>query len=146
MKGYIAWWVIQGFFTSALFNAFVKKKVLPLCTSFSDSWSVLVLDNASIHCSQICFSILIDVFMLTYVQKLINMCQNARVHIEYLPSYSSDLNSIKQFFTQLKAWMRKHSAMTACYDDFLKFIELAVENLSIYNNSEAHFHSSHIQC
>jgi len=42
--------------------------------------------------------------------------------------------------------MRKHSAMTACYDDFSKFIELAVENLSIYDNSEAHFHSSHIQC
>jgi len=146
VKGYIAWWVIQGFFTSALFNAFVKKKVLPLCTSFSDSWSVLVLDNASIHCSQICFSILIDVFMLTYVQKLINMCQNAGVHIEYLPPYSSDLNPIEQFFAQLKAWIRKHSAMTACYDDFSKFIELVVENLSIYDNSEAHFHSSHIQC
>ncbi len=146
VKGYIAWWVIQSFFTSALFNVFVKKKVLPLCTLFSDSWSVLILDNASIYCSQVCFSILIDVFMLTYVQKLINMCQNVRVHIKYLPFYSPDLNSIKQFFAQLKAWMRKHSAMTACYNDFLKFIELAVENLSIYNNSEAHFHSSHIQC
>ncbi len=42
--------------------------------------------------------------------------------------------------------MRKHSAMTACYDDFSKFIELAVENLSIYGNFEAHFCSSHIQC
>ena len=146
VKNYIAWWVIQSFFTSALFNAFVKKKVLPLCTSFPDSWSVLVLDNASIHCSQVCFSILIDVFMLTYVQKLINMCQNAGVHIKYLPFYSSNLNSIEQFFAQLKTWMRKHSAMTACYDDFSKFIELAVENLSIYDNSEAHFHSSHIQC
>jgi len=146
VKGYIAWRVIQSFFTSALFNAFVKKKVLPLCTSFSGSWSVLVLDNASIHCSQVCFSILIDVFMLTYVQKLINMCQNAEVHIEYLLSYSSDLNPIEQFFAQLKAWIRKHSAMTACYDDFSKFIELAVENLSIYGNSEAHFHSLHIQC
>ncbi len=98
VKGYIAWWVIQSSFTSALFNAFVKKKVLPLCTSFSGSWSVLVLDNASIHCSQICFSILIDVFMLTYVQKLINMCQNAEVHIKYLSFYSSDLNPIEQFF------------------------------------------------
>ena len=146
VKGYIAWWVIQSSFTSALFNAFVKKKVLPLCTSFSGSWSVLVLDNASIHCSQICFPILIDVFMLTYVQKLINMCQNAGVHIKYLPFYSSDLNPIEQFFAQLKAWMRKHSAMTACYNDFSKFIELAVENLSIYGNFEAHFHSSHIQC
>ncbi len=146
VKGYIAWQVIQGFFTSALFNAFVKKKVLLLCTSFSGSWSVLVLDNASIHCSQVCFSILIDVFMLTYVQKLINMCQNAGVHIKYLPFYSSNLNSIEQFFAQLKAWMKKHSAMTACYNDFLKFIELVVENLSIYDNSEAHFRSLHIQC
>ena len=146
VEGYIAWRVIQGSFTSALFNAFVEEEVLPLCTSFSDSWSVLVLDNASIHCSQVCFSILIDVFMLTYVQKLINMCQNAGVHIEYLPPYSPDLNPIKQFFAQLKAWIRKHSAMTACYDDFLKFIELAIENLSIYGNSEAHFCSSHIQC
>jgi len=41
--------------------------------------------------------------MLTYVQKLIDMCQNAGVHIEYLPSYSSDLNPIEQFFAQLKA-------------------------------------------
>ncbi len=81
----------------------MKKEVLPLCTLFSDPQSVLVLDNASIHHSQICFPILIDVFMLTYVQKLINMCQNAGVHIKYLPFYSSDLNSIEQFFTQLKA-------------------------------------------
>ncbi len=40
--------------------------------------------------------------MLTYVQKLINMCQNAEVHIEYLLFYSLNLNSIKQFFAQLK--------------------------------------------
>jgi len=146
VKGYIAWRVIQGSFTSALFNAFVEEEVLPLCTSFPGPRSVLVLDNASIHRSQVCFPILIDVFMLTYVQKLINMCQNAGVHIEYLPSYSPDLNPIEQSFAQLKAWMRKHSAMAACYDDFSKFIELAVENLSIYGNPGAHFRSSHIQC
>lgn len=36
------------------------------------------------------------------------MCRDASVILVYLPLYSLDLNLIKEFFTELKAFIKKH--------------------------------------
>ena len=43
VDGYMAWEVMQGSYTTKLFNAFVREKVLPLCSPFPGPCSVLVL-------------------------------------------------------------------------------------------------------
>ena len=61
-----------------------------------DTWpepkSVLVIDNASIH----------------YTERIEQMCCDAGVKLVYLPLYSLDLNSIEEFFTELKAFIKRN--------------------------------------
>ena len=41
-------------------------------------------------------------------QDVQTVCKNAGVKLIYLPSYSPDLNLIKEMFAQLKAWFKKN--------------------------------------
>lgn len=36
------------------------------------------------------------------------MCHDARVKLAYLPLYSLDLNPIKEFFAELKSFIKRH--------------------------------------
>lgn len=51
---------------------------LPKMNAYPDPYSVLVLDNAFIHKGQ----------------HLLDICNTKEVRIEYLPSYSPDLNLV----------------------------------------------------
>lgn len=146
VDGYMAWEVRQGSYTTEFFNAFVQDRVLPECSPFPGPRSVLVLDNASIHRNQVCFTKELDDILLIYVQALIDMCEEAGVQLEYLPPYSPDFNPIEQSFAQLKAWMRKHHAMALSCGTFEDFLMLALEKFSVGGNPGAHFRSAHIKC
>ena len=89
IDGYLDWMIFQGSITTALFNDFVREQVLSHCTLFAAGGprSVLIMDNAKIH----------------YNKELRDMCDRAGVLLEYLPSYSPDLNPIKTSFAVLKA-------------------------------------------
>jgi hypothetical protein len=52
--GYIDWLIVQGSFDKELFNHFIEMMVLPHCNEFPGPKSVLVMDNAPIHRSQVC--------------------------------------------------------------------------------------------
>ena len=54
------------------------------------------------------------------------MCDEAGVHLEYLPSYSPDFNPIEEAFTELKAWIKKNYALMEVYDTFDQFLENAL--------------------
>ena len=49
LNGLIAHQIIQGAWSSALFNWFIEEFVLPQCIRYPGPRSVLILDNASIH-------------------------------------------------------------------------------------------------
>lgn len=57
IDGYIAWEILQASFTTELFNEFIINRVLPLCTPYPGPRSVLVMDNARIHHSEVCGSL-----------------------------------------------------------------------------------------
>ena len=52
-EGYIIWVLIQSS-TKELCNAFIIEKLLPLCNSFPGPRSVIIMDNARIHHSEVC--------------------------------------------------------------------------------------------
>lgn len=84
VNGYLSYTIFQGSITSEIIEDFLERSVLPYTTP---GYSVIVLDNASIHRS-------------ARVRELCAMCE---VELEYLPPYSPDYNPIKKSFKQLKS-------------------------------------------
>jgi len=53
LDGYITYDIVHGSYNAELFRIFIENKVLPLCSPFPGPRSVLIMDNASIHRSQV---------------------------------------------------------------------------------------------
>jgi DDE superfamily endonuclease len=53
IDGYIAWEVRQASYTTVTFNEFIRNQVLPLCTPYPGPRSIIVMDNAQIHRSEV---------------------------------------------------------------------------------------------
>ena len=53
LDGYITYDLIQGSYTTELFNTFIETKVLRLCNPSPGPRSILVMDNAKIHKSEV---------------------------------------------------------------------------------------------
>lgn len=54
--------------------------------------SVVVMDNAFFY----------------YSDRIKEMCLSAGIKLVYLPLYSPDINAIKEFFTELKAFIKRN--------------------------------------
>ena len=57
VDGFITWEILQGSFTMELFEEFIKFKVLPRCNSYPAERSVIVMNNAPIHISEVCANV-----------------------------------------------------------------------------------------
>jgi hypothetical protein len=101
IDGYIDWIIHQGSIITAMFNEFVRDRVLPHCTPYASGGprSMIVMDNCKIHWSP----------------ELKDMCQQGGVRLEYLPPYSPDLNPIETSFAVFKAWMRRYHDIAELY-------------------------------
>ena len=53
IDGFFTWETIQGSYDKQLFNDFVRNKVLPFCNPYPGVRSVIVMDNAKIHHSEV---------------------------------------------------------------------------------------------
>ena len=124
--GYMAWKIFQGSYTKQIFNHFVYTEVLPRMNAYSEDRpprSVLVMDNAKIHCSD----------------ELQQMCNEAGVLLVYLPPYSPDYNPIEQSFNQIKQWMRKNRDKLQHCDSFEDFFQWALESFNVTGDPASHF-------
>jgi transposase len=81
--------VFQGSIDSTVFEDFIEQ-LLPLCSKWPEPKLVLVIDNASFY----------------HIERIEQMCYDARVKLMYLLLYSLDLNLIEEFFTKLKAFIK----------------------------------------
>ena len=86
------------------------------------------------------YDILISIVLI--IQELQEICDKTGVRLEYLPSYSSDFNSIEKAFTELKAWIKKNYALMEVYDTFDQFLERALRYMN--EKPSNHFRSCHI--
>ena len=53
MEGFIQWEVVQGLYNAEIFENFVRERVLPLMDPFPGPRSVLIMENAAIHRSDV---------------------------------------------------------------------------------------------
>jgi hypothetical protein len=53
IDGFITWEIVHGSFSGELFEDFIKNKVLPLCNPYPLPRSVIVMDNAPIHRTEV---------------------------------------------------------------------------------------------
>ena len=83
--------VYKGSTNGEGFKFWVANTLLPRCNRFPAKQSVVVIDNASFHYSE-------------RMQALFNAFG---VKLVYLPVYSPNLNPIKEFFGELKAFIRR---------------------------------------
>lgn len=70
------------------------------------------------------------------------MCLEAGVKLVYLPPYSPDLNSIEEFFAELKAFIRRNwnSYKESPEQDFDTFLEWCIDVVGARKQSaEGHF-------
>jgi transposase len=87
------------------------------------------MDNASFH----------------HTDRITELCSNAGVKLLYLLPYSPDLNPIKEFFAELKAFVRrewqKHTGQ-----DFKEFLEWSLDTVGSREDSgQGHFRHANIE-
>jgi hypothetical protein len=80
-----------------------------------------------------------------YSERIKSMCREAGVKLVYLPPYSPDLNPIKEFFAELKAYIKRNWAMyqEVPKQGFRNFLEVCVEAVgSKEQSARGHFQNS----
>jgi transposase len=113
VDGYLSHRIFQGAITAEIMEEFLEKEVLPLLQS---GHHVLLMDNASIHRSP----------------RIVQLCKDFGINLEYLPPYSPDYNPIEKSFKVLKSWMKKRSDQQDEWQQFNYFLEYAVQS-ACYN-------------
>lgn len=104
--------IIQGSVTQAIFNDWIQDEVLPRCNPFPQPRSVIVLDNCVVHRHA----------------DVLAMCEEAGVHIQFLPPYSPDYNPIELTFNVLKQWIKSNNFLIHTFPgDFGAFLQHATE-------------------
>ena len=93
-----------------LFIKFIEERVLPYCSPYPRLWSVLILNNASIHKD-------------LHWQQLYN---EAEVLLRFLPPYLLDYNPIKTTFGELKIWIKRNYMLAADFENFSNFLDFTV--------------------
>jgi transposase len=128
IDGYIATVLFQGSLNTMRFEDFVIDFALPRCTPFPGRNSVLVMDNCSIHRSDV----------------ISKACAKAGVLIQLLPPFSLDFNPIEYSFHDLMAWIRRHWMHANEYTEFGQFLQEAICQNGGPANANAHFGACNI--
>ena len=83
--------VFRDSIDNIVFKDFIEE-LLPLCGTWPEPKSVLVMDNMSFH----------------YSKRIEQICDKVEVKLVYLLPYSPKLNPIEEFLTELKAFIRRN--------------------------------------
>lgn len=84
--GMIAAMVFKGSVEHVHVEQFLKRNLLPVMNEYPEPYSVLVMDNARIH----------------HTDLIEAMCREAGILLIFLPAYSPDLNPIEEAFSVMK--------------------------------------------
>ena len=118
----------EDWFNDETFFQWLADELLSLCSFFSTSRSVIIMNNVSIHCN-------------ARIEKLIisHECE-----VRYLSSYSSNFNFIELSFSVLKIWIRRHfHEIWLSFESFFnEFLHYAVARSRCDRFSRQHFKHS----
>ncbi len=135
LEGYMKSITFEGTCTGDIFESFIVDDLLPSMNPYPRERSVLVMDNASIHHSNI------DTIRLA--------CRAQGVVLLFLPPYSPDLNPIEESFADLKSFIRRHyKSKMSEFDGYQSFLEWAVHSVGTgphaAKNARGHFRNAGI--
>ncbi len=123
--------ICENWFNDKTFFQWLADELLSLCSLFSTSKSVIIMNNTSIHCN-------------CWIEELIisHKCEMC-----YLSLYSSNFNSIELSFSVLKIWVRWHFKKIWSHfeDTFNEFLHYAVERSRCDRFSRQHFKHSVVE-
>ena len=124
-EGIIACHIHQGSIDGPRLASWLELQVFRHCNPFPGPRSVLIMDNCSTH-------------HWDYIQQI---CDNAGVKLLYLPAYSPDFNPVEEFFSIMKAWMKKHGHWLEAPTSvpLETFFHQAVDSCSSDEVAKAHF-------
>lgn len=103
--------VFQGMADKLVFRAYVKEVLSPKLRP----GDVLVLDNLSLH----------------HDKEAQNLIQATGARIEYLPTYSPDLNPIEECFSKLKAFVKAYSKTSI--EELVELLVKAFDRVTLQN-------------
>ncbi|CAB4489842.1 unnamed protein product [Rhizophagus irregularis] len=128
LNGLLAYAIQEGPMNSNDYHNFIENILLPKMNAYPAQYSVLVLDNVSIHKGQ----------------HLIDICNAKGVKIEFLPPYSPDLNPIEQAFFYIKNNLRQNRNWIESMQEPIQGLDFACTSIN-KNLSKACFqHSGYI--
>ena len=113
-----------------MFEDFIEE-LLHHCGRYPEPKSVLIMDNASWHNQD----------------RIEHRCAEAGVKFLYLPPYSPHLNPIEEFFSELKAFLKRyrHANADLFTQDFKTYLEWSVQMVGARQASaQGHFRNSGI--
>jgi transposase len=114
LEGYIAPITFQGSITAKIFEWWLEHMVLPECNRWPGDRDILIMDNCSIHRSA----------------RVIDLCAQAGVEIQYLPPYCPFFNPIEESFAVLKAYIRRvYRIKGGGYEGFEEFLHHAIQTM-----------------
>jgi len=67
------------------------------------------------------------------------MCENHDVRVIYLSLYSSDYNSIEEFFSMLKKWYKRYYEAYEIEESFIDFLRMSIDASSKEELAKQHF-------
>ena len=90
-------YISEGNVNGDVFEDFVRTTLLPLLQPFNgtNSHSVVVMDNASIH----------------HVHKIVEMIHGVGALVRFLPPYSPDLDPIEEAFSKVKSFLKANDTV-----------------------------------
>ena len=90
-------YLTEGIVNEEVFERFVRTSLMPILKPFNgtNSHSVVVLDNASIH----------------HMDNVIHLIYSIGALVRFLPPYSSDLNPMANAFSEVKSCLRANSPL-----------------------------------
>lgn len=128
IDGYLCVGVKEGYFKAKSFFRWVVDELVPHCNAFPAARSVIIMDNASVHCNP----------------RIEQVIRQHGCEIRYLPPYSPDYNPIELSFAVLKAWIQKHQHQIWPYwdGDFGSYLRYAIKRSRCDRFAIAHFRHS----
>lgn len=102
VHGFFSWELIEGTFSRGNFFNALKYKILPLMNPYPLPRSILILDNAKIHC----------------FPEIFELCSAFGVVVVFLPPYCPQLNPIEFAFSTLKKFLSKNCRYAFFVDPF----------------------------
>lgn len=95
LSGYLGMVVQEGSIRRDDMEDFLSHHLLPMMNPYPAENSVLIMDNASIHCGG----------------RIEELCEQAGVRLMYLPAYSPEFNPIEKAFCVIKSRLRRSGAL-----------------------------------